>query len=67
MEFPSSLNKAKPTELWQIECPDIYWPHSKIVFVKWKSKRQIISMLSGPAAACADGRQAKRKARVATP
>src|SRR5471032_1978528 len=29
MEFPSSLNKAKPNGLSQIDCPDIYWQRSK--------------------------------------
>jgi hypothetical protein len=67
MEFPSSLNKAKPTGLWQIECPDIHWAHSKTVFFKWKSKRRIIPMPGEPAAACVDGRETKRNALVATP
>src|ERR1700709_212425 len=49
MEFPSSLNKAKPTGLWQIECPDIDCPHSKIVFIEGKSKHWIIGMFSEPA------------------
>jgi hypothetical protein len=43
MEFLSSLNKAKPTELWQRECPDIYWPRLKAVFIKWKSEHPIFS------------------------
>src|SRR5471032_2745660 len=67
MEFPSSLNKAKPTELWQIECPDIDWPHSKTVFIEWKSKRRIIPMPGEQAAAGVEGREAWRKALVSTP
>jgi len=67
MEFPSSLNKAKPTGLWQIECPDIYWPHSKTVFFKWELTQRIFLMPGEPVAACVEGYEAKRKALVATP
>jgi len=49
MEFPSSLNKAKPTELWQIERPDINerWP--KIAFFKWKWESRMIPVPDAPA------------------
>jgi hypothetical protein len=34
MEFPSSLHKAKPTGLWQMECPDIDSQRLKTVLIK---------------------------------
>jgi hypothetical protein len=67
MEFPSSLNKAKPTGLWQMECPAIGWSHSKIVFFEWNSKQWIIAGFSEPAAAYVETREAKRKALAAKP